>query len=250
MIKSLKSKNLNSNQLKFIAIIAMTIDHLTWAIFPGCQRIWWVYALHIIGRITAPIMWFFIAEGYNYTRNVKKYIARLFAFAVISHFAYNFAFGIPFTPFKTGFFNQTSVMWSLAWSVVLMCIIESVKVPQWGKYVAIIVVCVVSFPSDWSSVAAMAPLFLYTHRGNIKKQGLDIVMWTAIYAAVYFLFLDKPYGILQMFTFLSVPLLAKYNGKRGNWRGMKWFFYLYYPANLVIVGILRIILNGNISIIF
>ena len=115
-------KKLNSNHLKIIAIIAMTIDHLTWVIFPGLQTTWYVYALHIIGRLTAPMMWFFIAEGFYYTKNVRKYIFRLFAFAVISHFAYNFASGIPFIP--NGMFNMTSVMWSLAWSVVLMVILQ------------------------------------------------------------------------------------------------------------------------------
>ena len=58
-------KKLNSNHLKLIAIIAMTIDHLTWLAFPGCQKIWYVMLLHIVGRLTAPIMWFFIVEGYN-----------------------------------------------------------------------------------------------------------------------------------------------------------------------------------------
>ena len=55
-------KKLNSNHLKIIAIIAMTIDHFTWLMFPGCQKIWYVMLLHIIGRLTAPIMWFFIVE--------------------------------------------------------------------------------------------------------------------------------------------------------------------------------------------
>lgn len=95
---TIKKTGLNSNEIKLIAIIAMTIDHVTWLLFPGCQKIWWVMLLHAIGRLTAPIMWFFIAEGFHYTRNVKKYIARLFVFAVISHFAYNFAGGIPFIP--------------------------------------------------------------------------------------------------------------------------------------------------------
>ena len=123
-----KSKGLNSNQIKTIAIIAMTIDHVTWLLFPGCQKIWWVMGLHVIGRLPAPIMWFFIAEGFHYTRNVKKYILRLFVFAIISHFAYNFAGGIPIVP--NGWFNMTSVMWPLAWSVVLMVICTEEKLPQ------------------------------------------------------------------------------------------------------------------------
>ena len=47
-----KNSGLNSNQIKLIAIIAMTIDHITWLLFPGCQKIWWVMGLHVIGNIT------------------------------------------------------------------------------------------------------------------------------------------------------------------------------------------------------
>lgn len=246
----MNSLNLNSNQIKIIAIIAMTIDHLTWAVFPGTQAVWYVYLLHIIGRLTAPIMWFFIAEGCCYTRNIGRYIGRLFIFAVISHFAYDFAFGIPFLPLSTGVFNQTSVLWSLAWAPVLILICSKESLPQWVKIICIIAICLISFPSDWSSIAVMCPFFLYAHRGNFKLQARDIILWSFIYAAVYFLFLDKLYGILQMFTFLTIPILSRYNGERGRWKGMKWFFYFYYPAHLVIVGLVRLALHGDISIIF
>ena len=64
------------------------------------------------------------------------------------------------------------------------------------------------------------------------------------------IFLDKVYGILQMFTFLSIPLLMLYNGERGKAKGMKWLFYIYYPAHLVAVGALRLMLHGNIPTIF
>ena len=107
-------EGLNSNQLKIIAILAMTLDHLIWTVFPGYSTQWFVVLCHMIGRLTAPIMWFFIAEGYHHTRSVKKYAARLFSLAVISHFAYNFCFGIPLLPFRTGVFNQTGVVWSLS----------------------------------------------------------------------------------------------------------------------------------------
>lgn len=243
-------KILNADQIKLIAIIAMTIDHLTWAFFPGTQAVWYVFCLHIIGRLTAPIMWFFIAEGYHYTHSVGKYIGRLFIFAVISHFTYDFAFGIPFLPLSTGFFNQTSVMWSLAWAPVLLWICNNRKVPQWARILAIIVICVIAFPSDWSSIAVMCPFFLYAHRDRFKLQALDIVIWTFVYALVYFLFLDKLYGALQMFTFLTIPILSMYNGQRGTWKGMKWFFYIYYPAHLVVIGLIRIFLHGDIPIIF
>lgn len=244
------ARSLNSNQIKLIAIIAMTIDHLAWVFFPGFQTEWYVLALHIIGRLTAPIMWFFIAEGCHYTHDMRRYITRLFLFALISHFAYDFAFGISFVPFSSGVFNQTSVMWSLAWAAVLIWIAQQERIPQWGKYVAIALICLVTFPSDWSCIAVMCPLFLFINRKNFVSQAQSIVFWTALYAIVNFIFLDKTYGILQMFTFLTIPILGRYNGERGTWQGMKWLFYVYYPAHLVIIGLIRLWLHGDVPIIF
>ncbi len=244
------SKGLNSNALKLIAIAAMTVDHLTWTLFPGTQKVWYIMALHIVGRLTAPIMWFFIAEGCRKTHNIKKYALRMLIFAFVSHFAYCFAFGIPLSVTHGGFFNRTSVMWALMLAVVLVGINQSDKVREWQKTAAIFLFCVLAFPADWSSIAVMAPLFIYFHAGDRKKQMADIVIWTFVYALVYFLFLDRVYGILQMFTFLSIPLLMLYNGERGRAKGMKWLFYIYYPAHLAVIGILRLLLHGNISTIF
>ena len=67
--------------------------------------------------------------------------------------------------------------------------------------------------------------------------------WTAIYAAVYFIFMDKVYGLLQMCTLLSLPILRQYNGERGSWKGMKWLFYIYYPAHLFVIGIIRVMMG-------
>lgn len=248
--KVLNKAGLNSNQLKTIAIIAMTIDHLTSVIWPGYPTEWWILGLHIIGRLTAPTMWFLIAEGYYYTRNLKKYIGRLFLFAVISHFAYNFAFGIPFVPFQTTIFNQTSVIWSLAWGVVALAITDDkyFKLKAWQKHLVVAIICVITFCSDWSCIAVMAIISIYYNRGNLKKQVTGMMFWVAFYAMVYFLFIDKVYGILQLFVIICVPFMKQYNGERGKWKGMKWFFYFYYPAHLIICGIIRLLLHGNMGV--
>ena len=49
---TIKKIGLNSNEVKLIAIIAMTIDHVTWLLFPGCQKIWWVM-LHTALKLSA-----------------------------------------------------------------------------------------------------------------------------------------------------------------------------------------------------
>lgn len=239
-----KTKGLNANQLKLIAIAAMTLDHLIWTIRPGYATDWWVVLCHVIGRLTAPIMWFFIAEGYHYTHDIKKYAKRLFVLAVISHFAYNFCFGISFIPFQTSVFNQTGVVWSLAWGLMLLCVNDSTSLKPWQKTAFTIFVCIITFPSDWSCIASMAILFIGTNRGNFKKQMEWMMIWTFVYAAVYFLFIDQLYAVIQLGTCLTIPLLRLYNGERGSWEGMGRLFYAYYPAHLFLCGIIRILLWG------
>ena len=38
--------------------------------------------LNVVGRIAFPIFAFTLSEGYTHTRNLKKYLLRLFIFAV------------------------------------------------------------------------------------------------------------------------------------------------------------------------
>ena len=64
----------------------MIFDHLLWIIEPGYNNGITFLILHTFGRIVAPIFCFFIAEGAYYMHNRKKYLLRLFVFAIISHF--------------------------------------------------------------------------------------------------------------------------------------------------------------------
>ncbi len=245
-------KKLNSNHLKIIAIIAMTIDHIADLLYPGMPNIFISNVMHIIGRLTAPIMFFFICEGYHYTKDVKKYISRLFIFALISHFAYCFAFGINFIPFSTGnIFNQTSIMWTLAWAVVALHIVHGKNnLKEWQKWLLIVLINLITFSSDFSSIAVMTILFMYDRRGNLKSQMICMMAWLSLYALISYLFVSKTYGLIAMTAILVYPLLKNYNGQRGKVKWLKWFFYLYYPLHLIIIGALRLYMYGNIPLLF
>ena len=245
------NKKLNTNHLKMIAIIAMTIDHIADLIYPGFPANPICIFLHIIGRLTAPIMWFFICEGYYYTRNIKKYILRLFLFAVISHFAYCFAFGINVIPFSTGIFNQTSVMYPLFISVLVLWLQDTeLHTNVFIKNIIIFILIWSAFPADFSCIVVLAIMGMYRNRGNLKKQMLSMMPWVILYAVISFFFVNKVYGILQLFVILIYPLLKQYNGERGKAKWGKWLFYIYYPAHLVIIGILRIVLYGDVPLLF
>lgn len=58
-----KTKELSANALKTIAMTAMTIDHFTAVIFPDYPKSFVIILLHTIGRLAAPIFWFF---AYNF----------------------------------------------------------------------------------------------------------------------------------------------------------------------------------------
>lgn len=244
-----KSKILNSNQLKLIAIIAMTVDHIAWAMFDGYPTALLPLVMHIIGRLTCPIMCYFIAEGYHYTKNINKYTFRLFAFAFVSHFAYIFASNDfvdfkSFIPFYYGnFLNQTSVMWSLAWGLVMLRIADSKRIKSIYKVLLVILICIITLPSDWSCIAALCIMAIGTNRGDFRKQMSWMIFYVALYSLVYFFAIDKAYGILQMGVVFSIPVIAMYNGKRGKNpkinKFMKWFFYIFYPAHLFVIGLIN-----------
>ena len=245
-------KVLNSNTIKLIAIIAMTIDHISWLIFPGYSTNPLAIILHIIGRITCPIMCYFIAEGFYHTKNIKKYTKRLFIFSLVSHFAYvlfspNFVDWKSFIPFYYGdFLNQTSVMWPLAWGLVMLRIDKSDKISLPVKALLILLICLITLPSDWSCIASLCILVFGTNRGNFKKQMLWMLFYVLIYSIVYFFALDKIYGIIQLGVIMSIPILMLYNGQRGTNEKvnklMKWLFYLYYPLHLFILGFIQLII--------
>ena len=240
---------LNANRIKVIAILAMTIDHIAWLLFPGYPTDFLPVMLHIIGRLTCPIMCYFIAEGYHYTKDVRKYTGRLFFFAFLSHFAYIFASESfvdwrSFIPFYYGsVLNQTSVMWPLAWGLVMLRIADSKQIRPGLKPLLILLICLITFPSDWSCIASLCILAFGTNRRNFKTQMLWMVFYVSLYSLVYFFALDKIYGLVQMAVVLAVPILGMYNGKRGEnprWNSiLKWLFYLYYPLHLLILGWIR-----------
>lgn len=246
-------KILDSNKIKMIAILAMTIDHIAWLLYPGYAKGFVPIVLHLIGRITCPVMCYFIAEGYHYTKSVRKYTHRLFIFALLSHFAYvfasaDFADWKSFIPFYRGSaLNQTSVMWALAWGLVMLRVVDGNRIKNNRmKAIVVVLICLISFPSDWSCVASLCILAFGTNRGNLKKQTMWMLLYTAIYAMVYFFAVDKIYGLLQMGVVLSVPIIGMYNGQRGKNqrinRFMKWLFYIYYPLHLLVIGWLRLVI--------
>lgn len=93
---------------------------------------------------------------------LKEYMLRMGIFALISHFAYCFAFGINMVPFSTGIFNQTSVMYPLFVAILVMWMKDSdLQMKNWVKKVLIAVLILSAFPADWRCACNI---------GNVQKE--------------------------------------------------------------------------------
>ena len=166
-----KGLELSGNALKVIAIIAMTIDHLAWVgveTYEQAETPLQIF-LHIIGRLTAPMMIFFVAEGYYHTHDFRRYLRRLMILAVVSHFAFCYFNMSGFNPFDNLLFNATSIAWPLMWGLILLKVWDmerlqigksAMRLAVWHKVAITLVACLLTFTSDWSCAAPLAILMV------------------------------------------------------------------------------------------
>ncbi len=229
-------QGLSSDILKLIAIVAMLIDHVAWAFVDFHSLLG--QAMHIIGRLTAPIMCFMLAEGYYRTCNVKKYAIRLGVFALISHFPYAYFFTGEFQ-----FLHQTSVIFTLFLGLIALIVSNSPKYNQNVKTVILLVIFILSMFADWGGLGIVWILIFSSNRYSRSLQMKYFSISTAIMIGLnIFLNMSNGYwynNLFQLGIFLAVPLLSQYNGVRKSGKGCKWFFYIFYPAHLLLIGILK-----------
>lgn len=228
-------KYINRNVLKYIAIVAMLMDHIAMLFLPGDQMIYFV--MRFIGRLTAPIMCFFIAEGFYYTRSKNKYGLRLGVFALISQFAYTFL--NKGTLFTYGFFTDWNVIYTLFIGFCVLLAYEKI-LNKPIKWIVIGLLCILSYIGDWMIIAPVWILCFYIFRDNRKKRFMVFAVLAALEVLSCIPFIISNGELWQIGVFLAVPLLLLYNGQKGNDNSIhKWAFYLFYPLHLLVLGIIK-----------
>lgn len=231
--RPVKENGLNGNQLKLIAIAAMFLDHLAWWIFP-LQSVEGEL-IHILGRIVAPIMSYFVAEGFFYTRNVRKYALRLILFALLSHFPYVCYFEHPW-------YETTGVMWGLAMGLIALAISQKAELNHWIKGVILVLCCILSGFGNWSLTPVVWIVLFGNLRGNFRKQMISFLAFGWLFFSLPMCIIRGWQYAYQFGIILSIPLLKAYNGTRGRKSiFMKWGFYLFYPLHFIFLYLLRLI---------
>lgn len=244
-LQTRKGAFFSANVIKYIAIFAMLIDHIAWC-FVETNSVLGII-MHLIGRMTAPIMTYFIVEGYHYTRNVNKYLIRLAIFATVSWIPFLFMeYGtfLPFT-FVDGnlYFNPAQgVIYTFFLTLLALKTVHSQSLPKPAKVVLVIGLCMLSSIGDWFFFPIIWALLLDKYRGNFKKQAAAFAISSLVLMTLMIMFLTDGFGNnwFQYGVLLALIPLYFYNGEKGRGgRFNKWFFYVFYPAHLLILGILK-----------
>lgn len=242
---------MTSFALKIIASITMFIDHFGYVFignFSFCN---------FIGRIAFPIFAFQISEGYEHTKNLKKYFLRLGIFAIISQIPfYLFAnkhlgsntltLNVFFTLFlgllsiylydyinnllqkqKSNFSNNMSDKKVLALTII-------------SKIVGIIVVLLIAYVAelmntDYGFWGVLVVFMFYVLK---SKELLMTIAFFALCIAKYIIpyvqsGFNLVYLVLALCTFLPIIFITSYKGKQGP--KIKYLLYIFYPLHLLIL---------------
>lgn len=232
------SGGINAFQLKLIAIFGMTLDHVGIA-FGTYLSLPWKIALYALGGLTFPIMAFFLTEGYLHTSNIKRYILRLLGFAAISYLPFLWAVGM----------RGLNVLFTLTLGLIVLYLYDKMKnrVAFWLVFVGISIATAIM---DWGLMGVPMVLLYRVLAGKRGRFVIPVLLPMAMMLASFIAVIFVP-GVSASsqipglaFAFvgcsLTVPLLARYNGKREEGvKFPKYLFYIYYPAHLLALALIR-----------
>lgn len=255
-------RGISSAVLKNIAVVTMLIDHIGAVIVARLlirnglyeamvnQEAYtaWVgqnggmygiyMAMRIIGRFAFPIYCFLLVEGFQKTHNVKKYLGRMFLFALISEIPFDLALSgrLWDTEYQNVFFTLFIGLMVIAGLRLVDQRLAGTetwrKLAGVGLYAVIIVagsVLALVLKTDYSFKGILAITVLYLFRSRRKAQ-----VWAGV---IVFLLMDG----LEMIAALSFLLIWFYNGERG--RQNKYFFYFFYPVHLLLLWLVCVVMG-------
>lgn len=242
---------LSGNALKIIACILMAIDHIGYILFPYNDL------FRIIGRLAYPIFAFMIAEGVKHTKNKLRYFLTMLGFGALFQIVMyiyakdtfmgifiTFSLAIPacyaLQFFKKSILDTTSkpkikVLSGviLVLSVGAIYLINQFVDIDYGFFGCILPLIITLFHFSNNS-RPNSPSIVYEKIKVLDNHYLSVLMLALGLIGVWLMGVPISIKPLQPFSFLSIPLLLLYNGKRGKYK-MKYFFYIFYPVHLLII---------------
>ena len=226
---------LTKNQLKILAIVCMTVDHIGSAFFPDAA------ALRIIGRLAFPIFSYCIAEGCRFTHDKVRYLGGVLGCGLLCVIA--------FLPVG-GFYGNALLTMSM--SIVLLYAVQAWENSGKCRFLALTAVLAGAFyllcrvfPVDYGFAGVLLPL--YAEAGRLLWErvltGIPPVIGERMGFALGLLVLAAVMGGVQPWCLLALVPIGLLGTERDK-RRMKNFFYIYYPAHLAVIGAVQLALEA------
>ena len=216
--------------LKIFAAVAMLIDHVGAYLLPDLM------VLRIIGRFAMPVFAWFIAEGCRRTHSMSKYTLRLAIAALVAEPCVDFV--------KSGSFamdwSSQSILLTLLFGALSIWAFQRLGDMAGGA--AALLCCslaqLCNCEYKWYGVALVL-LFYYCKPVPLQAFGYVVLsllwQWDMVVGWItngqLHYYLEWPHQFWGALAFIP---LALYNGKQGV--RSRWFFYIFYPVHLLLVG--------------
>ena len=230
-------KCLSNFDLKLIAIITMTIDHIG-VVF---GTVFYNF-LRAVGRLSFPIFAFLLTEGYVHTNSFSKYFLRLLVLALISEVIYDYVFFGSFI-----YIGANNIFFTLALGLLTLFLLDKSKglIKRYFKdkvdlviilpitYLLIIVIMGLMgefLNFSYGMLGILVISFFYLFKDNFPLVVISVSLSTLILGEG-----------MQYFSLFSLILIYFYNKKLG--KKCKVFFYLYYPLHILVLGVIRMLIG-------
>lgn len=257
-----RRSGLNGFQLKLLALLIMTIDHIYY--FGSTLRPM-PEMMTLIGRIAAPVFVYFVAQGFAHTHDRRQYFLRLYVGGVLMYLAnsmINLYFPLPGgAAVMNGIFTTMAVIVLYLWWIenLRQCLREGKRVRAVGYALAMaalffsfvptvlligvspalarVLLALVPSPvyCEGSFVFVLLGIGFYYCRGSKRATAIYYTAFVGAMAGISLLMGSLGDLSSEFFMWLALPLILLYNGTRG--RGMKYLFYLYYPAHIYVLAL-------------
>lgn len=245
MIMNRKSFDVSGFTLKMIAVVTMLIDHIGAVLVESMivkynSYVYWHIdrVLRGIGRLAFPLFCFFIVEGFHYTHDRKKYALRLGIFACLAEVPFDLAFdGTFFAP------DDNSVMITLLLGLLAIWTLDALfkkSAEKFEKSQAIKSLCDIISIAAVTGAVVIIEEFASSDYGAAGVVAIIIMYLLRRYRLVGFglavVWLGLTCGHTEFYALIDLIPLFFYHGRQGH--RMKYFFYVFYPAHLLVLAVI------------
>ncbi len=226
--------------IKYLAIVAMTLDHIAYIFLKPHTLLYRLFLC--IGTFTGPVMLYFLIEGYFYTHDVRGYAKRLLLFALLSQ--------LPFSLASGGFFGN--MLFTLLICLGVLYVHDHVTDGGLRKILYVLLFFASLF-TDWNFLSVPLVLFLRPAFHPVAprfyvdpaEQRLGMLKCVAYFLLVSCLTKGMFEGLTEALGMVLgfVCIACFYNGQQAKTHRKfhKYFFYIYYPAHLLVLWALHAI---------